>query len=92
MADIIFGLYILIAIVSVKSVIFFVRVSIAQRRVNKAYKAYKTWSKRHDWAIEDGYYVDMTNYEWSVEEVTAVYEKRKVAFDKAVDNRTLIRF
>jgi hypothetical protein len=92
MADIIFGLYVVIAILVVKLVIYVIRLSIAQRRVNKAYKAYKTWSRRHDWAIEDGYYVDMTNYEWSVEEVNAVFEKRKIAFDKAVGNRDIIRF
>jgi hypothetical protein len=92
MSDIIFGLYGIIAILAVKSIVFFIRLSIAQAQVNKAYKAYKKWSRRHDWAIEDGYYVDMTGYEWSVEEVTIFYEARKTAFNAAIDQRNLIRF
>jgi hypothetical protein len=89
---IIFGLYVLVVVLAVKSVIFVIRYSIAQAQVVKAHKSLMTWSKRHDWALEDGYYVDMTNYEWSVEEVASVYEARKTAFNKAVDSRTLIRF
>jgi hypothetical protein len=92
MSDIIFGLYIAIIVIAIKSIVFVIRYSIAQAQVVKAHKSLMTWSRRHDWAIEDGYYVDMTGYEWSVEEVTIFYEARKTAFNKAVDQRNLIRF
>jgi hypothetical protein len=92
MADIIFGLYIVIAILVVKSIVFGIRVSVAQRRVEKAHKSLMTWSRRLEWAIEDGSWLDADNIEFSIDEVNAVFEKRKIAFDKAVGNRDIIRF
>ena len=92
MSDIIFGLYVLVAIVSVKAIILFVRYSFAQRRVNKAYKALTRWQRRHDWAIEDGSWMDADNIEWSINCLEEVVQSRKAAFEKAVDSRDSIRF
>ena len=92
MSDIIFGLYVLVAIVSVKAIILFVRYSFAQRRVNKAYKVLTRWQRRHDWAVEDGSWLDADNIEWSVDVLEEVVKARQAAFDKAVNQRDFIRF
>jgi hypothetical protein len=90
--DVAMGLYVFVAIIAIKAIVYVIRLSIAQRRVNKAYKSLMTWSRRLEWAIEDGSWLDADNIEFSIDEVKAVFEKRKIAFNKAVDQRNLIRF
>lgn len=90
--DVAMGLELLAVIIIIRLFIFVVRCSLAQFQVNKAYKSLNRWQRRYDWALEDGSWLDADNYEWDVDGMEVVLQTRKAAFEKAVNQRTLIRF
>ena len=90
--DVLVGLELLAVIIIVRLFIYVVRQLVAIHNVKVAYKALTRWNKRHNWAIEDGSFFDAQGFEWSADEIEVVLQARNDAFNKAVDQRNLIRF
>lgn len=90
--DVAMGLYVIGALLALKTIVYVLRQLMAIRNVKVAYKALTRWNRRLEWAIEDGSWIDADNYEFSEEVLTEIVEARKAAFQKAVEGRDFIRF
>jgi hypothetical protein len=86
------GLELLAFIVAVRLFIYILRQLVAIHKVKVCYKSLQRWNKRLEWAVEDNSFTDAQGFEFSEEVLVEIVQSRKAAFNKAVDQRNLIRF